>query len=110
MSTHYIAKKQADSNPYKAFSLYIQAQQAILSATQFVIELNAAVQANSDMGHIYDRMRELELFLGPICDRSDTWILPSTTSSPVDTTEVVVARSLRSMARIKVNRSVKHHQ
>lgn len=86
--------------------MFVQAQQAILAATQFVIELNAAVQANADMAHIYDRMRDLELFLDPLSTAADSWVLPSTASSAVDFGEEVVSRSLRCMARIKLNRWV----
>ncbi|KAJ9144977.1 C6 zinc finger domain-containing protein [Pleurostoma richardsiae] len=87
----------------EAFALFIQAQQAILSATQFVIELNKAVKAEADMCRIYDRMKELELFLEPLNTMADSWDLISTTTSPVDPTEEVLSRSLRCMARIKLN-------
>lgn len=84
--------------------MYIQAQQAILGATEFVIELNKAVESNADMSHIYKRMKDLELFLEPLTSASERWTLTSTTTSPVDQSEEVVARSLRCMARIKLNR------
>lgn len=90
----------------QTFAVYLQAQRAILAATQFVIELNAAVKEGVDMSPIYEKMKELEAYLEPLLTQSETWMLPSTTTSPVDVTEEVVARSLRSMARIKLNRCV----
>lgn len=56
------------------------------------------------MGPIYDRMTELEAFLEPLLSHSESWMLTATTTSPVDPTEEVVARSLRCMASIKLNR------
>lgn len=90
----------------QAFAFYLQAQRAILAATQFVIELNTAVKEGVDMSPIYEKMKELEAYLEPLLTQSETWMLPSTTTSSVDVTEEVVARSLRSMTRIKLNRCV----
>lgn len=58
------------------------------------------------MHPIFEKMKELEAYLEPLLAQSETWMLLSTTTSPVDVTEEVVARSLRSMARIKLNRCV----
>ncbi|EFX05807.1 nitrilase cyanide hydratase and apolipoprotein n-acyltransferase [Grosmannia clavigera kw1407] len=80
-----------------------EAQQAILAATQFVVELNKTVQAGDDMTRIYARMKEFELFLEPLNTSANLWDLPGTIASPVDPTEQVLTRSLRCMARIKLN-------
>lgn len=74
-----------------------------MAATQFVIELNKAVRDNADMTPIYERMKELEGLLEPLLSHSETWLLTSTTTSPVAPGEAVVARSLRCMASIKLN-------
>lgn len=74
-----------------------------MAATQFVIELNKAVRDNADMNPIYERMKELEALLEPLLSHSETWLLTSTTNSPVAPGEAVVARSLRCMASIKLN-------
>lgn len=87
----------------QAFSVYLQAQRAILAATQFVIELNDAVKENADMNPIYIKMKELEAFLEPLLSHSESWLLTSTNTAPVDPTEAVLARSLRCMASIKLN-------
>lgn len=100
-------KADSLSNNEQAFSVYLQAQRAILAATQFVIDLNAAVKEGADMNPIYEKMKDLEAYLEPLLTQSESWALISTTTSAVDITEAVVSRSLRSMARIKLNRCVK---
>lgn len=55
------------------------------------------------MTPIYEKMKELEAFLEPHLSHSESWLLAATTTSPVDPTEEVVARSLRCMASIKLN-------
>ena len=58
------------------------------------------------MTKISERMKEMERFLEPLNTRADSWNLISTTTSAVDPTEEVLSRSLRCMARIKLNRQV----
>ncbi|OLN97976.1 hypothetical protein CCHL11_02644 [Colletotrichum chlorophyti] len=99
----YTAKYPVIQSDPEAFAVFIQAQQAILSATQFVIELNKTVKAGGDMTRIYERMKEMEHYLEPLNAMADSWILQSTTTTPIDPTEEVVSRSLRCMARIKLN-------
>ncbi|GKT49498.1 uncharacterized protein ColSpa_09679 [Colletotrichum spaethianum] len=102
----YTAKYPVIQSDPEAFAVYIQAQQAILSATQFVIELNKTVKSGGDMTRIYARMKEMEQYLEPLNAMADSWILQSTTTTPLDPTEEVLSRSLRCMARIKLNRQV----
>ncbi|KAK1478504.1 hypothetical protein CCUS01_04850 [Colletotrichum cuscutae] len=99
----YTAKYPVIQSDPEAFAVYIQAQQAILSATQFVIELNKTVKSGGDMARIYARMKEMEAYLEPLNTMADSWILQSTTTTPLDPTEEVLSRSLRCMARIKLN-------
>lgn len=102
-----LANNETNNNKRKqAFAVYLQAQRAILAATQFVIELNTAVKEGADMQPLFEKMKELEAYLEPLLAQAETWMLPSTTTSPMDFSEAVVARSLRSMARIKLNRCV----
>ncbi|KAK2049513.1 hypothetical protein LZ31DRAFT_457312 [Colletotrichum somersetense] len=100
----YTTKYPVIQSDPEAFTLFIQAQQAILSATQFVIELNKTVKSGGDMTSIYARMKELEQYLEPLNAMADSWILQSTTTTPLDPTEEVLSRSLRCMSRIKLNR------
>lgn len=54
------------------------------------------------MRPIYQRMREMECMLEPLESAADTWVLRSTTTSPVDPTEDVLSRSLRCLSRVKL--------
>jgi hypothetical protein len=84
--------------------LFIQAQQILLSCTQFAAELVKTAKANEDMISICERMKELEQFVEGVTREADTWILQGWPTSPLETTEEVVSRALRCMARIKLNR------
>ncbi|KAI5866684.1 hypothetical protein GGS23DRAFT_602942 [Durotheca rogersii] len=86
-----------------AFPLFVQAQQAILAATQFVIEFNKARKEQSDMTRIFNRMRELERLLEPLIAKSEAWVLNCPLTQPVDKRESVLSQSLRCMSRIKLN-------
>ncbi|KAM0322516.1 hypothetical protein ACHAQA_009362 [Verticillium albo-atrum] len=86
-----------------AFPLMIQSQQAILAATQFVADHKKANASNGDMTLIYERMKKLEMYLGPLTTVADGWVLQSSTTSPLDPSEEVVSRTIRCMARIKLN-------
>lgn len=90
----------------QAFDAFVQAQRAIFSATQFVIDLNKAFTNKSDLTPVYQRMRDLEASLELLLHQTSSWQLLSSITSPVDSEEAVVARSLRCMAGIKLNRQV----
>ncbi|KAK6085580.1 C6 zinc finger domain-containing protein [Seiridium cupressi] len=77
--------------------------QAILTATQFVIDLNEAMNSNADMNIVYRKMVELELFLEPLVTASEIWAFSCSPNQLVDQYEVSVAQALRSMSRIKLN-------
>ena len=84
--------------------MFVQAQQAILAATQFVIKLNKARKDGTGMSHIFNRMQELERFIEPLVAKSETWVLDCPLTQPVDRQEIVVSQSLKCLARIKLNR------
>lgn len=90
----------------KAWPALIHSQQAILAATEFVILRNKTVKANGDMGPISRKMRELETYIGPLVEESEKWTLGGSLTTQVDTEEHILARSLKAMARIKLNRYV----
>ncbi|KAK7958314.1 hypothetical protein PG988_013162 [Apiospora saccharicola] len=87
----------------KAWYWFMKSQQAILAATEFVIDLNKAMASEADMTPSYQRMMELETFLEPLITESEQWVLNCPMTQPVDNDETVVAHSLRCMARIKLN-------
>ncbi|KAI1853383.1 hypothetical protein JX266_002089 [Neoarthrinium moseri] len=87
----------------EAWPLFLKSQQAILTATQFVIDLNAAMKSQSDMTHVYQRMVELEVYLEPLVAASEAWVLSCPPTRLVDSHETVVAQALRCMSIIKLN-------
>ncbi|KAF3065017.1 C6 zinc finger domain-containing protein [Daldinia childiae] len=86
-----------------AWPLFIQAQQAILAATQFVIDFNKARKEQSDMNRIFNRMRDLERLLEPLITKSESWVLNCPLTQLVDRRESVLSQSLRCISRIKLN-------
>ncbi|KAI1265880.1 hypothetical protein F5Y18DRAFT_426396 [Xylariaceae sp. FL1019] len=91
---------QADS---EAWSVFVQSQQAILAATQFVSEFNKARKAGADMTRSYNRMRELDRILEPMITQSESWSSNCPLMQPLDHSEAVLAHALRCMSRIKLN-------
>lgn len=92
------------TDKFQAFGFFIQAQQAILAATKFVMELNRAREAGQGFQRVFERMLELERRLEPMCTRSETWILDCPLLQRVDHDERVLGQSLKCIAKIKLNR------
>jgi hypothetical protein len=88
----------------KAWPLFIKSQQAILKATQFVIDLNETLRLQGDMSAVYQKMVELDVFLEPLVTASENWVLSCPQNQLVDQYELSVAHALRCMSRIKLNR------
>lgn len=84
--------------------MFLEAQQVIVSATQFVIDLDVAMKTQSTTTAIWDRMLELESIIEPLVLKADTWTLESSPPLILDSSELKVSQSLRGMARIKLNR------
>ena len=87
-----------------AWPVFLQSQQAITSATQFVIDLDATLKQGSNTTAIWDRMLELEAIIEPLIVAADSWALSSTPPLTLDSAEMVVGQALRGIARIKLNR------
>ncbi|KAL2070283.1 hypothetical protein VTL71DRAFT_13309 [Oculimacula yallundae] len=86
-----------------AWPVFLQSQQAITSATQFVIDLDATLKLGSNTTAIWDRMLELEAIIEPLIVAADSWTLSSTPPLSLDSSEMVVGQALRCIARIKLN-------
>ncbi|KAI2467131.1 hypothetical protein F4781DRAFT_403158 [Annulohypoxylon bovei var. microspora] len=102
-SSSFTAKYPAIKADPDAWPLFVQAQQAIVAATQFVIDFNKARKEQSDMTRIFNRMKELERVLEPLIAKSETWALDCPLTQPVDRMESVLSQSLRCISRIKLN-------
>ncbi|KAI1131305.1 C6 zinc finger domain-containing protein [Nemania abortiva] len=102
-SSSYTAKYPTIQADPQAWPTFVRAQQAILAATQFVIDFNKVRKAGADMTRIYNRMRELEALLEPLITQTESWPANYLLTQPVDRSEAVLANALRCMARIKLN-------
>ncbi|KAI9815782.1 MAG: hypothetical protein M1827_002178 [Pycnora praestabilis] len=86
-----------------AWSDFLQAQQMIVAATQFIIDLNVALEKRGNLSYVYARMQELESIIEPLIAQADTWSFDTQTSNSVDSSESIVVASLKDIARIKLN-------
>jgi len=84
--------------------VFLEAQRVIVSATQFVIDLDVTLKTNSNTAAIWQRMLELESIIEPLTMKADTWTLESFPPVALDKTELKVSQALRGIARIKLNR------
>ncbi|KJR88355.1 Fungal Zn binuclear cluster domain containing protein [Sporothrix schenckii 1099-18] len=95
----------------EAWPVFIESQQAILAATQFVIQMNKALATQGDMEPIYKKMTDLESRIAPMVERSESWAFSGCLAPVVEPAETCLIRTLRSMARIKINSArVKVHR
>ncbi|MCJ1301783.1 hypothetical protein MMC08_004584 [Hypocenomyce scalaris] len=85
------------------WSAFMQAQQIIVAATQFIIDQNKALQTRSNLSYVYERMQELDSIVEPLVTRADTWSLGPASAMSVDSSEAIVAIALKGIARIKLN-------
>ncbi|CZR50274.1 uncharacterized protein PAC_00146 [Phialocephala subalpina] len=87
----------------EAWTVFLQAQQAVTSATQFVIVLDATLKYESSSLDIWDRMLELDAIIEPLINAADTWTPSSTPPAALDQSELFVAQALRGISRINLN-------
>lgn len=91
-------------NRRQAWSVFLQAQQAITSATQFVIDLDTRLKLKMDVSDMWDRMLELDTILEPLLAAADNWHASSPPPVGLDCSELCVAQALRGITRLKLNR------
>ncbi|RDW66692.1 hypothetical protein BP5796_09441 [Coleophoma crateriformis] len=84
-----------------SWDTFLQAQQVIVTATQFVLDLEIALKKGSNFSTIGDRMLELEALLDPLCNEANQWTLDA--SVKLTSGELAVSQALRGMAKIKLN-------
>ena len=104
---HRISASLADMA--QAWPIFIQCQRTILSATQFVVDLNRAMEQKSSLGFLCDRMQELHGVIEPLVASSESWCPQYSTSSSLHSSEAVAAHSLRCMSKIKLHRYVPYY-
>ncbi|KAL3419527.1 C6 zinc finger domain-containing protein [Phlyctema vagabunda] len=86
-----------------AWAAFFQAQQVIVSATQFVLDLEKSLKSKTNYSEIWERMLELEGIIEPLVMEADQWELESSPPADLDWFELKVSQALRGMAKIKLN-------
>ncbi|RAH69592.1 uncharacterized protein BO66DRAFT_98504 [Aspergillus aculeatinus CBS 121060] len=85
------------------WSVLIQAQQVLVSATQFVVDLNKCVSTRTNMQYIFERMQQLDSWASSALAQSNLLpIVPQTMSCRGDL-ESITAQSIRAISRIKLS-------
>jgi hypothetical protein len=87
--------------------VFIESQRTILTATQFVVDLNQAIEREQDLSILCGRMQVLHQAFEPLVAASDSWYSNMDAQTPSEP-EALAARSLRCMSKIKLNRYAKH--
>ncbi|OAX82707.1 hypothetical protein ACJ72_02940 [Emergomyces africanus] len=94
----------------EGWSILMRAQHALIAGTQFIIDLNQALKARSNMSYIYERMRKLDAWIRPVLAHANT--PPSV--SPLDgitDSEAITAQSIRKICLIKLSSAhIKTHR
>ncbi|KAL2221801.1 C6 zinc finger domain protein [Thermoascus aurantiacus ATCC 26904] len=95
----------------EGWSILIQAQQVLVSATQFTIDLNKCLKSRSNMQYICERMQQLDAWASSVMAQANT---PPNVQRSVcyeDPTEALTAHSMRAISRIKLSSAhIKTHR
>ncbi|PYH96313.1 C6 zinc finger domain protein [Aspergillus ellipticus CBS 707.79] len=85
------------------WSVLIQAQQVLVSATQFVIDLNKCISTRTNMPYIYERMQQLDAWASSALARSNLLpIVPQSVACGAGI-EFTTAQCIRAISRIKLS-------
>lgn len=84
----------------------MQAQQVLVSATSFIVDLNKALYSQSGMHYMYERMQQLDSWTTSVLAQMDMSPMISPESDFGDGRETITAQSIRSISRIKLSRYV----
>ncbi|KAM5473746.1 hypothetical protein MferCBS49748_000710 [Microsporum ferrugineum] len=85
----------------RAWSILIQAQQALVAATQYIIDFNQALRAKTNLAVIFERMGKLTAWTSSILAQADAPLQDSAVPASQDI-ESVTAQSIRYISRIKL--------
>lgn len=91
---------QADS---EAWPLFIRSQQEILSATQFVRQLNETIETGTGAKHASETMIEFHGSIDEMIIKTEHWAQRPLPRKPIDSSESIVAEALMAMSKIKLN-------
>ncbi|KAI2707026.1 transcriptional regulator family: Fungal Specific TF [Penicillium roqueforti] len=106
------------TTPYPSFSsdtegwaIFIQAQQVLVSATQFIGDLNKCIASQSGMYYMFERMQQLDAWTQSVIAQAELLPLLPQTSDFGDHNESITAQSIRAISRIKLSSAqIKTHR
>ncbi|KAJ6061647.1 uncharacterized protein N7446_005767 [Penicillium canescens] len=91
------------SSDKEGWSILIQTQQLLVSATQYITELDKALSSRTNLNPIFQEMQRLDAWARFILAQVDQ--LPTLAREPdrSDYSEIITAKSIRAMSRIKLS-------
>ncbi|KAJ5370825.1 uncharacterized protein N7496_006917 [Penicillium cataractarum] len=95
----------------EGWSILIQAQQVLISATQFISDLNKSLTSQTGLHYIFERMQQLDSWTNSVLAQTD--VLPMVSHEPDfgDRRETITAQSIRRISRIKLSSAqIKTHR
>ncbi|KAJ5841363.1 hypothetical protein N7534_011193 [Penicillium rubens] len=106
------------TTPYPSFAsdaegwaILIQAQQVLVSATQFIDDLNKCLSSQSDMYLMFERMQQLDAWTHSVIAQAELLPLLPQRSDFGDHNESITAQSIRAISRIKLSSAqIKTHR
>ncbi|KXG47407.1 Transcription factor [Penicillium griseofulvum] len=99
------------SSDAEGWSILIQAQQVLVSATQFIGDLNKCLSSQSGMYYMFERMQQLDSWTHSVIAQAELLPLLPQTSDFGDHNETITAQSIRAISRIKLSSAqIKTHR
>ncbi|KAG2416456.1 hypothetical protein HFD88_007671 [Aspergillus terreus] len=104
--------------PYPRFSadpdgwaVLMQAQQVLVSATQFIIDLNKCIATRTNFHYIYERMQQLDAWASSALAQSNLLPVIPQSANCGDDMEYITSQSIRAISRIKLSSAqIKTHR
>lgn len=84
----------------------MQAQQVLVSATQFIIDLNKCIATRTNFHYIYERMQQLDAWASSALAQSNLLPVIPQSANCGDDMEYITSQSIRAISRIKLSRCV----
>ncbi|KAJ5783006.1 hypothetical protein N7457_004780 [Penicillium paradoxum] len=99
------------SSDTEGWSILIQAQQVLVSATQFIGDLGKCLSSQSGMYYMFERMQQLDAWINSVIAQADLLPLVPQTSDFGDHNESITAQTIRAISRIKLSSAqIKTHR
>ncbi|KAJ5160009.1 uncharacterized protein N7482_007013 [Penicillium canariense] len=95
----------------EGWSILIQAQQVLISATQFISDLNKSLTSQSGLHYMFERMQQLDSWTNSVLAQTDMLPLVSRHPDFDDRHETITAQTIRTISRIKLSSAqIKTHR